>query len=160
VGGPYAVRPSTADGTPCNPKINGQSTGRAVGPAITPYYCSFLFDSPANGGGPTGTVYLDDTNPDNASLYLGPRSVLGGTEHWIGNGVCKIHTSSSSIQQVPSYCQNCAPNNLIVVLDIELLQNNTTWFMYEFVQNEQLFGNHGNQGQWSLWGYWNVTSIQ
>ncbi len=152
--GPYATAPQTYTGSPCNPH------GQPVGPPISPiYYCHFLFAS--SDGGPTGTIYLDDTNPANIGYWFAGNSPLGTTGQTISNGVCTIHASTSSIQHVPSYCQTCAAKDVVVILDIELLQTANgqppdTWFMYELAVN-----NLGlNQGYWSLWGYWQVKPIQ
>ncbi len=171
VGGPYD------SDTPPQTRACNQH-GQPVGPAIPPnkiYTCGFLFAS--SDGGPTGTVYLEDANHQFPAADSSP---LGSTSgHTVQNSFCAIDASKSSVQPVPAYCQNCTPNDVVVVLDIELLKNDCeplypvdplhltrtqcTWFMYEVVENNQLrfnISNQGDLGNWSLWGYWKVTSVQ
>lgn len=162
VGGPYVSEPSAASGTPCNK--DGQPTGPNVAPVY--YYCSFAFDPPSNGGGATGTIYLDDTNPGNVGQWKAGNSVLGSAGHTVSNDFCAIHasTSNTGVQPAPMYCQSCTSNALVVFFDIELIKNGT-WFMYELAENKSAVPynfNPSNQGSgvWSLWGYWKVTSGQ
>jgi hypothetical protein len=149
-GGPYFTPPSTASGSPCNP------SGEQVGPSPALYYCSFAFDPPGNSGqsgGPTGTIYLDNTNPATAGQWLAGSSVLGPNGITLSNGACSIRATNSKMQESPA-------NDLFVILDIEFLQPGT-WFMYELSENNQFafdLGNGQGNGAWSLWGYWKPGS--
>ncbi len=124
--------------------IGGADSDGTGGPDAEAGGCHFHWDNVG------GNIYIDTT--PGSSVWKIPGSPLGSTATQdLDNGVCTIHTKTSSVTTKPS----SVTGTYTLTLNIDLtLYSNPKYHIYTLTENGQM--KFSNSTQWMYWGWWNT----